>query len=631
MVYVALVLKDSSYAPKRSAVTWAFGAYVVALVVSAVLGEGIYRSFFSDFDRHWGIVTIAHVFAFFLILSSVFRDAASWRKLFVASAGVSALVALYGLYQFLFMDVGRVYSTVGNPGFLATYLLLNAIFALWLATERSAVLWGSVAVLNVFVMFLTATRGAVLALFAGAVVYLIGYLFFYKNNGNGARIRTWALSAFTLLVICAGVGYVARDTTFFRASGLSALYNFSPSQITAKTRLFAWEAGWKSFRERPLSGTGPEHFNIAFNKYFDTDYYTYEIAETEFDRAHNIFVETAVTGGIIVLLPYLLLFASMIAIATRSVALSGHARIAVWAFVAAYAGQGLLGMDTLTSFMPLALLAAFTVSLSSRGEIEDAKKFSFSFADIVTIALVFAVIAYLACAVNGKPYLANRALSDADALHLELFEGERKDIVNAGAALHEKALSYGTYGRDTIRASLSRFALDVQGTLGRNTEGFNDRLLPLAFAEAKKNVSENPYSYFYHYYLARLYNLQYLFTKTEDAALEESFVAAEALGSSRLELLLASAQRSFAMGEYRMAIEKAESGIAKHPKFRDFYRVAFVAYSIEGDVENAFRILDAGVSNGLVLVSEKEFGWLAAQYELRGMSEKAAELRKQYE
>lgn len=631
VVYAALVLKDSAYAPKRSAVTWAFGAYVAALVVSAVLGEGTYRSFFSDFDRHWGIVTIAHVFAFFLILSSVFRDAASWRRLFSVSAGASALVALYGLYQLLFMDVGRVYSTVGNPGFLATYLLLNAIFALWLAAERSFAFWGSVAVLNVLVMFFTATRGAVIALVAGALAYYIGYLFFFKKNGNGARARTWMLAAFALLVLCAGAGYAARDTAFFRSAGLSALYDFSPSQITAKTRLFAWEAGWKAFRERPFSGTGPEHFNVAFNKYFDTDYYTWEIAETEFDRAHNIFVETAVTGGLIALLPYLLLFASMFALAARLPALSGHARIAVWAFVAAYAGQGLLGMDTLTSFMPLALLAAFVVSSSSREEARDAKEYSFSFTDAATVALVFAVAVYLAYTVNGKPFLADRAFSDADALHQELSALAQKDFTSSGAALYEKALSYGTYGRDTIRASLARFALDVQGTLGRNTEGFPDRLLPLAFAEAQKNANEHPYNYFYQYYLARLYNLQYLSTKTEDAALEERFAAAEALGPGRLELPLASAQRSFAKGDYRAAIEKAEIGIAKHPKFRDFYRVAFVAYSIEGDAENAFRMLDAGVSHGLVLMSENEIGWLAAQYEVRGMPEKAAELLKRYE
>ncbi|MBI1755174.1 O-antigen ligase family protein, partial [Candidatus Azambacteria bacterium] len=287
VVYVALLLKNSFFAPKSSAVLWAFVAYVAALMISAFAGEGAYRSFFSDFERHWGVVTIAHFFLFFLVLASVFRDASSWKKFFSVSAGASALVALYGLYQFLFEDIGRVYSTVGNAGFLATYLLLNAVIAVGLLKERPRWVWRCVAAFDAVAAILTATRGAALAFIAGVVVFGIGYLFFGKESTK--RGRTYLVVAALALLLFGGLAYSARDSASMRAYGLNRLFHISLSEVTAKTRLYAWTSAWKGFLERPLLGAGPEHFNTVFNRHFNSDFYTYEIGETEFDHAHNIF------------------------------------------------------------------------------------------------------------------------------------------------------------------------------------------------------------------------------------------------------------------------------------------------------------------------------------------------------
>ena len=83
------------------------------------------------------------------------------------------------------------------------------------------------------------------------------------------------------------------------------------------------------------------------------------------------------------------------------------------------------------------------------------------------------------------------------------------------------------------------------------------------------------------------------------------------------------AQRALLEGNYDAAVVFAEGGIAKSKKFVDFYRIAFIAYSLQGNEDKAFYALDEGVRNGLPLVSEKEIGWLAQQYEKRGMNEEA--------
>lgn len=639
VAYVALLLKNNSFAPKSSAVLWAFAAFLFVSFFSAFIGEGIYRSFFSDFERHWGVATLAHFFLFFVVLASVFRGAVEWKRLRAVSVGVSILVAAYGLYQFFSADIGRAYSTVGNPAFFAAYLLLNAVIAISLISERFSVFWAGVAAVNSVAALLTATRGAMFAFFAGVAVFGLGYFLFIHTkvehpNRRRSYLRMYVLVAVALATLL-GAGYLARESVIMRAYGLNRLFSVSLSEVTAKTRLYAWQAGWNGFMEQPFFGFGPEHFNIVFNKYFNSDYYTYEKSETEFDRAHNIFFEQFATGGIAGLAAYLALFAAMLFTAARLAKngrMSAHAATAIFAFAVVYAAQGLLAIDVLTSFLPFSLVLGYLASLeqdeTTRRNERDSNS-ARSFVDIITIVFVCAVGVYCAWTVNIKPALANRAFSDAHAAGERLSLGDPKEVIGAAVRHYQKAISYDTYGRETVRADLARFTIDAYGAWGRNAEGFQNALLPFAFREAEENIKENPRNYLYYYHLARLYAIRALISGYKDAALERIFAEANSLAPFRLELPFAEAHIALVRNNFDDAAARALAGIARNKKFADFYRIAFLSFSMKGDEENAFQSLDEGAENGLLLI-EKEVGWLASRYEREGMTEKADALRKRF-
>ena len=94
--WIALACMNASYRPRVSALLAVFAAFVAAIALSDAFGVYPFKSFWSNFERMEGWVTLAHLFAYFTVVVSVMTPAL-WRRLFQMSLGVSAFVALYGL------------------------------------------------------------------------------------------------------------------------------------------------------------------------------------------------------------------------------------------------------------------------------------------------------------------------------------------------------------------------------------------------------------------------------------------------------------------------------------------------------------------------------------------------------
>ncbi|MCR4322551.1 MAG: O-antigen ligase family protein [Candidatus Azambacteria bacterium] len=634
-VYFLLVLRNSAYAPKLSPMLWAVAVFIGAQALAGVFGLDPMRSFFSDFDRHWGFITIIHFFIFFVIVSAVVREDRAWRWLLAVSVGASFLTAGYGVYQFFFEDIGRIYSTIGNAGFFATYLLLNAAIALWLALGAFfARPWrlalGGIAMVNVVVAMLTSTRAAMLALAAGIMVMGCGYIFWYEHKTK--RIKMLLVALFITFVLVGGAVLGLAHTSLGVKVGISRLAIFSFSDVTTRTRLFSWEAGWKGFLDAPLLGVGPENFKVVFNKYFDPGFYTYEIGETEFDRAHNILIEQLATAGGIGVLAYISMFMMFLYLlwkGRREGAFGAHTSIILGAFVVMYGMQGFFNMDTLTSFLPLFLVfgyvtARITHTREDQPHVPQATQEPLTVSFAVTALTVFLALAYVGWAVNIRPALADRALSDADDLRQRIGEVEPHGVLVAATDIYERALGISTYGKGTVQKSLAVYAFNFYQTFGRQSpQEFTDDFLPFAMRELDAYIRQHPHDYLAYSELGRLYNIQLLLGIENDERVEGVLAQAQELAPERLEVPLVLAQRALIEGDYTGAAERAEEGIAKSKKFYDFYRVAFIAYSLVENEDKAFYALDEGVQNGLPLVSEKEMGWLAQQYEKRGMQEEA--------
>ncbi len=199
----------------------------------------------------------------------------------------------------------RLDATLGNATYLAIYMVFHIFLArLLFLKERKWYRWFylPIAVLNLIILYYTATRGAILGLIGGLTLALILVVLFHPIK----KFKLISASLLGLIVILISGFLLFKDSPFIKHSPvLSRFSNISFQENTTQSRLVIWKMSWQGFKEKPVLGWGLENFNLIFNKYFEPILWK---QEPWFDRAHNVFLDRLTTNGLFGLLAYLSLF-----------------------------------------------------------------------------------------------------------------------------------------------------------------------------------------------------------------------------------------------------------------------------------------------------------------------------------
>lgn len=371
--WIMLMILDKNFRPKKSALLWIYGTFVFVLLLADIFSVDPLRSFFSNYERMEGFSSHAHLFLYFLMLITLFKDKASWAKykfiLFLSNIPVLllSLLQLLGLPNFAPMKylpalrdaIGSKFApsqggvqldaSLGN----STYLAIYAVFFIFLFVlayienkkEKNANnnwVYLLMALLNLVVLFYTQTRGAQVGFAAGvfvsALIILIGSRKF-KDLKNKRRVSL----AIVVLVVLGYVGLVAfgnasfiqNSSTLSRLSKISTFANpttlvstfsklkaelYNPSSTyeslmsisgdgTFTSRLLNIKMSLEGFKERPILGWGQDNYYHVFSKYNDARMYA---QEPWFDRSHNVFMDWLIAAGALGLIAYLALYVGAI-------------------------------------------------------------------------------------------------------------------------------------------------------------------------------------------------------------------------------------------------------------------------------------------------------------------------------
>src|SRR6266542_5760219 len=127
-----------------SPTTVALLMFVSWMALADALGVNPYLSVWSTYERMAGLLGLVHFVLFFFILKAALESLADWTRYFCLSIAASSSIALLALFQYgvgiASGDAGRPIGVMGNPGFLAGYLLLHVFLCvLILAGERRVV------------------------------------------------------------------------------------------------------------------------------------------------------------------------------------------------------------------------------------------------------------------------------------------------------------------------------------------------------------------------------------------------------------------------------------------------------------------------------------------------------------
>ena len=455
--WILLALTDTEYRPKKSLVLYAVLAFLVVTGLSTVFSVDVSRSFWSNFERMEGYVSLLHLGAFFLVISSVFREVL-WKRWWNTSLLASAFMVFYALFQLLGVATihqggARVDGTFGNASYLAVYMLIHIFIALLMMVRewKNSTLryvYGVLILAQTFILYHTATRGAILGLLGGLLIMALLNI----RNREQKVIRKASIALVAGLVIMVAGFVLLRNSAFVENSPvLSRFASISTNELKSGGRSFVWPMAMEGFKERPILGWGQENFIYVFQKHYSPEMYR---LEPWFDRAHNIFLDWMVAGGILGLFSYLSLYIVLIyLIWWRDENLSHTERSILTGLMAAYFFHSFFVFDHLASYILFFALIAYLHGRNTGAALWNR---SFPEINVTRVALplvgIFLVLSlYLA---NIKPIMGNIFLIEAlKSVQLQQFENASLNF--------RKAYGASILGRQEIVQHMSNNSVSI--------------------------------------------------------------------------------------------------------------------------------------------------------------------------
>jgi len=282
-------------------------ALVVVFSLATVFSQDYYFSLWGSPVRSGGLVNVAFyialsAFSFFILKEN------EWKKVWDCAIVVGVLVSLVAIFQFygilstIFTSVpDRPSSTLGNPIFLAIYILLLFFLALSFTIKEDKkikkVFYLSALLIFFFTILITGVRASWLGLAIGGFYFLI----FYPKKIT--KIKLSALVVLVLIVVT--VVYVNTNSWLPKNKILQSVASrLSFESLKKEGRFEAWPVMVKVILAKPFVGWGPENQQIGFDKHYNPQ----TVIFPWWDRAHNIFLDIASQAGIGALLIYISLF-----------------------------------------------------------------------------------------------------------------------------------------------------------------------------------------------------------------------------------------------------------------------------------------------------------------------------------
>lgn len=401
-----IVTKKSWRELKLVKISLLYLLFLAVSTITSILGLDPYKSFWSYFERMDGLLSMLTLFFYLVLLIKLFKDEKDWMVNIRVILTGSLAVSLFGIIQkFSLLKVygagtARVPSTLGNPAFLAGYLLLAAGIGLYYYLHEKEKYWKyfslCIIAIDLAVLFMTSTRSAMLGV-CGAIIAALLITGVFKRG----RLQKASLAALALVVAAGSL--FAYNRTHFKDSNIPILRRLAVISLSDRdtaNRLLTWQWAWQGIKERPVLGYGQENFEIVFNKY-----YTPRITENWFDRTHNVYLDLLVTSGIFGLVSYLSLFGYCLYALFRKRRSDFSLFIVFTSLLAAYFIHNFFVFDTINSNFLFIFLLAF---ISWPGQKDDAKPLGNIKLSVLPAVLALGLCAFILYQAAYKPLIVNR-------------------------------------------------------------------------------------------------------------------------------------------------------------------------------------------------------------------------------
>lgn len=352
-------------------------AFVFVSFISVIFASDGYSAFWGTIERGEGFVGMCMLYVFFALTLLTFKKK-DWFLFFKISILVSLVVIAKSFFE-LFSGINRPVSTIGNPAFLAGYLLFSLTSSVIIAGEEKKRFWKLVS-LGVFVVsvgsiFVTQTRGAILGLCVGLITVLI-YFILKGRNTKIFRVSLRNLSIGILSFVLIGTLlfiFTKQNAVWKSIPGISRFSDISLEDRTTAARIMTWKTSIESVNPRVetkefIIGWGLENSTLALNAYYNPLQHKYD--SSSFDRSHNKFLDVWVMSGIFAFFAYILIWFYFFKISFTSEKEYSFVYASLIFFASSFFVHLLFVFDQVPTSIVFFFLLAFCVFLQKNDDIQ---------------------------------------------------------------------------------------------------------------------------------------------------------------------------------------------------------------------------------------------------------------------
>ena len=359
--------------------------FTISGLVSTMFAENAYRAFFGNVERGEGMLTYLFLFLFLVGTLMIFRKK-EWMAFLKTSLFVGLVVAVDAILFFITRNVRADGSFIGNPIFVADYLLFTIFVALLILADVRGKFWRILAYAAIPLALLgigaTESRGVLVGIFM-AIVFLMIYFITNDKKINfklrSKPIGTRAVGLFLLGAIFVVISsfVLTKNNPFWQnVPGFDRLAIISGNDIGTGVRLVTTGISLNSVNpsvwgvQKLLIGWGPENYINAYFNNFDPRLLKYE--PEWHDRAHNKVLDVLVMQGLIGLLLFLALWGKLLVNGFKKKVVSGDhlsqegrgeylTSMGIIFFAVAYFVQNLFVFDSIVTLVPIFVFLGFVI------------------------------------------------------------------------------------------------------------------------------------------------------------------------------------------------------------------------------------------------------------------------------
>ncbi|PIR99177.1 hypothetical protein COT87_00805 [Candidatus Collierbacteria bacterium CG10_big_fil_rev_8_21_14_0_10_44_9] len=305
-------------------------AVLITQIISTLFSINPYTSFWGYYSRfHQGLLTtICYTIIYFAAVK--WLDNKSTLKLIKISVSTAIIISLFAISEHFGIDknywiqdvASRPFATLGQPNWLAAYLLPNIFLTLYLHQTSTRAKNISPPHYIVFLVLITAllfTKSR-----SGLLAFSLSYLTYWlliARQFSFAKIKR-SLIIFTIPTFIAifaniphftriiPVNYPAPQGTTLETGGTES----------GNIRKIVWTGALRLIIKHPILGTGPETFAYTYYWARPTAHNLTSEWDFLYNKAHNEYLNIAATTGILGLLAYLSWHLAIIFVSLKQIA-----------------------------------------------------------------------------------------------------------------------------------------------------------------------------------------------------------------------------------------------------------------------------------------------------------------------